>query len=129
VPSLIRGRIVYPRIAIADPQGRNPKEGRPFVVISSDAEIQNADTIHAVGITSELQSSPEDQFVLLPYGPNAKSGIKQKSAALCTWLIEISVVKLDVARGYVHPNLVDEIVKKIIVLKSIPQVASDDPVP
>ena len=71
-----------------------------------------------MGITSELQSSPATHYVLLPYGPNAKTGLKEQSAALCTWVIEISAEKLEVARGYVHPDLVDQIVKKIVQLKS-----------
>jgi len=126
VPSLVRGRVVYPKIAIRDPQGQNPKEGRPFVVISRDEDIKKGDSILAVGITGELQSSPADHYVPLPYGPNAKTGLKQQSAALCTWLIEISPEKLEVAKAYIHPDLVDQIVKKLLQLNSIPRVARDD---
>jgi hypothetical protein len=129
VPSLIRGRLVYPTIAIPDPQGQNPKEGRPFVVISREADIKKGDSIQAVGITSELQSSPPDHYVPLPYGPNAKTGLKQQSAALCTWLIDIAPDKLDIARGYIHPDLVDQIVRKVMELKSIPQAMPDTQTP
>ena len=126
MPILVRGRIVYPKVAILDPQGQNPKEGRPFVVISRDEEIKKGDPIQAVGLTGELNQSPADHFVLLPYGPTAKSGLKQQSAALCTWLIYISPEKLDVGKGYIHPDLVDEIVQKVLQLKSIPQLIRDD---
>lgn len=78
MPSLVRGRVVYPTIAIPDPQGQNPK-----------------------------------------------TGLRRESAALCTWLIDISPDSLKVERGYIHPDLVGEIVVKLLQLKSIPQVIND----
>ena len=126
MPSLVRGRIVYPKVAIPDPQGQNPKAGRPFVVISRDEEIQSGDSIQAVGITGELHQSPADHYALLPYGPTAKSGLKQKSAALCTWLIDISQEKLEVGKGYLRAALVEEIVKKVLELKAIPHKFVDE---
>jgi mRNA-degrading endonuclease toxin of MazEF toxin-antitoxin module len=120
VPTLVRGRIVYPKVAIPDPQGQNAKAGRPFVVISRDEEIEKAETIQAVGITGELMQSPADHYVVLPYGPNAKTGLRQKSAALCTWLIDISPDKVEVGRGYVRADLLEEIVRHVLRLKAIP---------
>jgi hypothetical protein len=125
VPSLVRGRIVYPKVAIPDPQGQNPKDGRPFVVISRDEEIERGDSIQAVGITGELKQSPENHYVQLPYGPTAKTGLKQKSAGLCTWLIDISQDKVEIGKGFVRADLVEEIVNKVLQLKSIPQVADN----
>jgi hypothetical protein len=77
VPSIVRGRIIYPKIAIPDPQGKNPKTGRPFVVISRDEDIKNLDHVQAIGITGELKESPPDHYVELPWGPTAKTGLKQ----------------------------------------------------
>jgi hypothetical protein len=57
----------------------------------------------------------------LPHGPNAKSGLKQKSAALCTRLIDISQDKVDIGKGFIRADLVEEIMKKLLQLKSIPQ--------
>ncbi len=122
MPSLVRGRVVYPKIVIPDPQGQNPKTGRPFVVISRNEDIAKGHRIQAVGITTELQGSPADHYVRLPHGPNAKTGLRRESAALCTWLIEIAPDSLQVERGYIHPDLVGEIVVKVLQLKSIPQV-------
>jgi hypothetical protein len=81
VPSIVRGRVVYPKVAIPDPQGKNPKPGRPFVVISQAEEIKNGERIRAVGITGELKQAPDDHYVDLPWGPTAKTGLTQKSAA------------------------------------------------
>jgi len=118
VPSIIRGRIVYPKIAIPDPQGQNPKAGRPFVVISRDEDIKNLDHVQAIGITGELNQSPADRYVELPWGPTAKTGLKQKSAALCSWQIEIPKAQLDVGKGFVRADLVDEIYAKVLELNA-----------
>ncbi len=123
MPALVRGRVGYPKTPIPDPQGQNPKGGRPFVVISRDDDIKRGGTVQLIGITSELMSSPEDHYVLLPFGPNAKTGLKSKSAALCSWLVEISAVDLEISRGYIHPDLVEQIVRLVLQLKSIPPAA------
>lgn len=84
MPSLVHGRVVYPRVPIPDPQGRNPKPGRPFVVISSTEDLAAGLPIQAVGITSNLTQSPPEDYVALPWGRNARTGLTEESAALCT---------------------------------------------
>jgi PemK-like, MazF-like toxin of type II toxin-antitoxin system len=121
VPSIIRGRVIFPKVAVADPQGQNPKPDRPFIVISRDDEIKQGGSIQAIGITSDLQASPKEHYVSLPFGPNAKTGLRKQSAALCTWLIDVAQDKVEVGKGYVHPNIVNEIVVKVLELKIISQ--------
>ena len=96
-------------------------------VLAIAAEIRRAPDprSQAVGITGEFKQSPADHYVLLPYGPTARSGLRQKSAALCTWLIEISQDQVDVDKGYIRARLVDEIVVKVLELKSIPQMSDE----
>lgn len=118
MPSIVRGRIVYPKIAIPDPQGNNPKPGRPFVVISADEDIKNLPHVQAVGITGELKTSPAHYYVELPWGPTAKTGLKQQSAALCSWQIQIPKAQLDVGKGFVRADLVDEIYAKVLKLNA-----------
>lgn len=122
MPALIQGRVVYPKIAIPDPQGQNPKEGRPFVVVSTNEHIKKGGSIFACGITGAFDESQTDLYVVLPYGPTAKTGLRRESAALCTWVIDISPDQLDVGPGYVPPWLVDEIADKIEKLGAAPQV-------
>jgi len=114
VSRIVRGRIVYSKIAIPDPQGVNPKEGRPFVVISRDDEIDALDHVQLVGITSELRLSPPEHLVELKWGPTAKTGLRLKSAALCTWHVQIPKAQLDVGKGFVAGTAVDEIVQKVL---------------
>ncbi|MBY0522564.1 MAG: hypothetical protein K2R98_04175 [Gemmataceae bacterium] len=70
MPSLVQGRVVYPTVKVPDPQGNNPKEGRPFVVITGNEDIAKADRVVAIGITGELDESPSDHYVVLKHGLN-----------------------------------------------------------
>jgi mRNA-degrading endonuclease toxin of MazEF toxin-antitoxin module len=130
VPALMQGRVIYPKIAIPDPQGQNPKEGRPFVVVTTNDGIKKGGPIFAVGITTAFDESHSDLlYVPLPYGPSARTGLKRDSAAVCAWVIDIPQDRIDIGPGYVHPSLVAQIAEKIEKLKSVPQVIRDDPPP
>lgn len=126
MPLLIQVRIVYPEVAIPDPQGNNPKPCRPFVVITRNDEIHENATIHAVGITSSLDQSPAENLVVLPYGPNARTGLKAKSAALCTWVIDIACDQVAFDRNHVSAVHIAEIIEKVLLLNP-PVQSIDDP--
>ena len=126
MPSLIQGRVIYPKVAIPDPQGHNPKEGRPFIVMTTNDDIKKGAPIYAVGISTTFDASNKDIIVVLPYGPTARSGLKRESAAVCNWIIQIAPDNIDVGPGYIHPRLVIEIAEKIEKLGAIPQVIGDD---
>jgi hypothetical protein len=69
----MQGRVIYPKIPVPDPQGQNPKEGRPFVVVTINDAIKNGAPIYAVGITTTFDGSQSDLYVPLPYGPTART--------------------------------------------------------
>src|SRR5207244_11448350 len=94
----------------ADPQGRNPKVNRPFVVVTSDADLAaGCPRIQLIGITTALHESPADHYVVLPFGPHAKTRLKVPSGALCTWLIEVDRESVRISDGYVGPAHVQQI--------------------
>jgi mRNA-degrading endonuclease toxin of MazEF toxin-antitoxin module len=126
VRALVQGRVIYPRIPVPDPQGQNPKEGRPFVVVTINEDIKKGGPIYAVGITTTFDASQSDLLVPLPYGPTARTGLKRESAALCTWVVEIPPDHVDVGPGYIHPSLVAKISEKIEKLKSVAKVIRSD---
>lgn len=126
MPSLMQGRLIYPKIAIPDPQGQNPKEGRPFVVVTINEDLKKGGPVYAVGITSTFDESQTDLYVPLPYGPTARSGLKIKSAAYCLWVIDIPPDQVEVGQGFIHPRLVDEIADKVELLKSVARVVRPD---
>jgi hypothetical protein len=113
VPAIVYGRIVYPLVPLPDPQGRNPKEGRPFVVISTPQQIQEGCDIELVGITSELSSSPAEDYAPIPWGHCATTRLTKKSAALCTWRVTLSQSDVEAGRGIVPPRYVEEIRTKV----------------
>src|SRR5262249_9115871 len=91
---------------------KNPKPGRPFVVIQLPEASDPDGKIVAVGITSGLDQSPKGHYVYLPYGDQAKTKLKEKSAALCTWLIEISAKEVKIGQGFVDDKYALEIIKR-----------------
>ena len=117
MPPLVQGRIVYPKVPIPDPQGRNPKPNRPFVVITRTEGIATAGTVQAVGITDELGESPADHYVALPWGAHARTGLTKKCAALCTWLINVEPSKAEIGTGYISAKHVLAIVEKVKSLR------------
>jgi mRNA-degrading endonuclease toxin of MazEF toxin-antitoxin module len=127
VPALIQGRVIYPKIPVPDLQGQNPKEGRPFVVVSINEDIKKGGPIYAVGITTTFDEAQSNLYVPLPYGPTARTGLKRESAALCTWVIDIPPDCVDIGPGYIHPSLVAKIGEKIEKLKSVAKVIRNDP--
>jgi hypothetical protein len=127
VPALVQGRVIYPKIPVPDPQGQNPKEGRPFVVVNINEDIKKGGPIYAVGITTTFDESQLDLYVPLPYGPTARTGLKRESAALCNWVIDIPPDHVDVGPGYIHPSLVARIAENIEKLNSVAKVIRSDP--
>lgn len=121
MPRLLQGRIVYCRKSIPDPQGRNAKENRPFVVITSDDRIKaGASFLLLVAITSQIDPNRNDVQVPLPYGPNARTGLRVESVAQCQWVVQIAVEDVEVGVGIVPPSCLVEIIKKVKELHNLP---------
>jgi hypothetical protein len=127
VPALVQGRVIYPKIPVPDPQGKNPKVGRPFIVVTINEDIKKGGPIYAVGVTTIFDASQSDLYVPLPYGPTARTGLTRQSAALCTWVIDIPPDQVDVGPGFIHPSLVAKIGENIEKLKSVAKVIRNDP--
>lgn len=108
---IIQGRIVYALDAIPDPQGRNPKENRPFVVISTLNEIAADGPIDGVGISRNVHGNEEE--VELEWGPNARTGLADRSAAICSWRRSLDRDRLNVGSGYVKPKYLAQILRKV----------------
>ena len=117
MPSLIQGRIVFPIKPVPDPQGRNPKPNRPFVVVSPDSAIKADGAVDLLGITSENYPDQAANQVELPTGPHTRTRLKEPwSAALCTWKITLHPDEFRISDGFVVPRVLFKILEK---LKSI----------
>jgi len=77
VPSLIQGRIVFPLTPVPDPQGRNAKPNRPFVVVSPDSVIRTSGPVELIGITSENYPDQANDQVELPAGPKTRTKLRE----------------------------------------------------
>jgi len=111
VPKPEQGRVIL--ATVFDPQGRNPKT-RPAVIISETTQIQADGRIACVAITSSVPDEIPDDFVLLPFQPQGKvrTGLRMRSAAMCSWLFEISEDKIEKYVGLVPTQLMKEIIER-----------------
>src|SRR5690348_14652717 len=97
---LCRGRIVW--VELADPQGRNPK-CRPALIVTANEDIREDGEVWVVGISTQLDAAPADVQVELPWHRNRhpRTGLKERCAAVCTWLVKVGVRSIQECTGTV----------------------------
>jgi len=107
VPKPEQGRIIL--VEVCDPQSRNPKT-RPAVIVSRTEEIHAESLIDCAAITSAVPDKLPDDYVLLPFDPTGKSrtGLRMRSAAVCSWLFEISEEQIEKYLGIISPQRLQE---------------------
>jgi mRNA-degrading endonuclease toxin of MazEF toxin-antitoxin module len=83
-----RGSIVFVRVL--DPRDKNAKI-RPVVILTSATELGDADPHLAVAITSTLPQPLPNDHVELPWHAqkHPRTGLTKRSAAVCSWLLEV----------------------------------------
>ncbi len=96
MPSFVRGRIVFSKRALPDPQGENPKQGRPFVLLSSESGLIKSVYVFIVAI-SDMDKAPDETSVPLAFGPQSLSRLEKPSAAICNWMFRIKTDDLESA--------------------------------
>jgi mRNA-degrading endonuclease toxin of MazEF toxin-antitoxin module len=108
VPKPEQGRIIL--VKTSDPQGRNVKT-RPAVIVSRTDEIHAEGKIDCVAITSTIPDKLPDECILLPHQPagRTRTGLKQRCAAMCSWLFEITEDKIEKYIGVLPPKHLQEI--------------------
>lgn len=112
MPSLCRGRIVW--VELLAPQSRSPK-CRPAVIVTPDAEIQPDGEVWVVDITSRLDAAPAEEQVELPWDRRGhpKTGLKERCAAVCTWMERVSVSSIQGYAGVVPGRQLLDILSRI----------------
>lgn len=87
---LQQGRIVW--VEPLDPQGRNPKR-RPAVVLTPTAEIKPDGEVVVVALTSQIDQSPADVSVEVPWHRDGhpRTKLNRRNVVVCTWLVVIPV--------------------------------------
>ena len=95
------GRIVWAEIA--DRNGI--RKQRPAIIVSPS---DDADTLTVVAVTSRVPDVLPDDHVLLPWHPQGhpRTGLNRKSAAVCSWLNQVTASDIrDVAGIVPGPEL------------------------
>lgn len=97
---LQQGRIVW--VEVLDPQGRNPKV-RPAVVLTPTAEIAADGEIVVAAITSQIDQSPPEVTVELPWHRDGhpRTRLNRRAAAVCTWLVAVPASAVESVGGVV----------------------------
>ncbi len=97
---LCRGRIVW--VELLDPHGRNRK-CRPAVIVTPDADIQADGEVWVVAISTQLDEAPAEVQGELPWERRGhpRTGLKERCAAVCTWMEKVSVASIQGLAGIV----------------------------
>lgn len=117
MPKPEQGRIIL--VEVVDPQDRNAKT-RPAVIVSRNDEIQSEGLIACVAVTIAVPDAVPEDCILLPFQPAGKSrtGLRQRSAAMCSWLFEISEDKIIKFLGVTPPTELEKIISWLEKQKS-----------
>lgn len=90
---LHQGRIVW--VELLDPQGRNPKR-RPAVILTPTREIRADGEIVVASISSQVDQSPPDVSVELPWHRDGhpRTKLDRRNVVVCKWLVTLSVASI-----------------------------------
>lgn len=107
-----RGRIIWAEVP--DPQGRNPKS-RPLVILTPTDAIDPARVVQCVAITTRLDVAPAEVQVELPWHAQGhpRTGLKERCAAVCTWLVEVPLAGIESYAGTVPARQLLQILTKV----------------
>jgi mRNA-degrading endonuclease toxin of MazEF toxin-antitoxin module len=105
------GQVVW--VSIADHNGISKK--RPAVVVTPDDDGEASGLGDVVAITSTLQTPLPEDHVLLPWHAQGhpRTGLKRKCAAVCSWVVQVSVDDIESVAGSITGSTLAEIVRKI----------------
>jgi mRNA-degrading endonuclease toxin of MazEF toxin-antitoxin module len=101
-------------VELLDPQERNCKL-RPAVIVTPDADIQANGEIWVVAISTQLGESPAEVQVELPWDRRGhpRTGLKERCAAVCTWMEKVSVTAIQGFAGVVPGRQLLDILTRI----------------
>ena len=116
MPTLIQSRIVYVRSAIPDPQGRNAKPNRPFLVLTPTEKIATSDDVLLIAISHQQGRTGKHVVPLRWANPGVKCSTRFTSPgfAICNWAITHPKSDLDFDEGFVPPKEMRDITTKYL---------------
>jgi mRNA-degrading endonuclease toxin of MazEF toxin-antitoxin module len=115
---LFQGRIVYVRKPIPDPQGSNPKENRPFVVITPNHQIAGGAPVELVAVATDRGRSDPATDVELNHGAGSRN-LPSPSVAVCHWRIWEDDTQFDISQKHANATRLEAVLQKVEELKAI----------
>lgn len=122
---LQQGRIVW--VESLDPQGRNPKR-RPAVILTPNAEIRPDGEVVVAVLSSQIDQSPPEVSVPVPWQPNGhpRTKLNRRNVVVCSWLITLPVAAVQPADvGGVVPFA--EMARVLEIVRSLQAGLTDQP--
>jgi hypothetical protein len=85
------------------------------VVVTPDADIREDGDVWVVAISTQLQEAPAEVQVELPWDPrrHPRTGLKERCAAVCTWMVNVSVASIQGYAGVVPGRQLLDILSRI----------------
>ena len=109
------GLIVYALDAIPDPQRRNYKANRPFIVISENEYIAVSEDFEGIAISHSTWTDESDA-VPIPFSfsthQRCYTALSTPSVAICNWKVVLNQDRVTTNRGYVKPTEMEMILLK-----------------
>lgn len=120
---IAQGSVVWAEVA--DKNGFRKR--RPVVIITATGEILLNAPIVAAAITTSYAEPPPPNVVELPwthYGHPA-TGLRQRSAAVCDWLVTLLPGDVQEIKGYVPTKRLLQVIEKVKTLAAVPKRTGD----
>lgn len=110
MPTLEQGRIVWAALPSSD--GTATKR-RPAVIVTPTDQIEPGQPVLVVAATTKFPEPLPPDHVLLPWQREGKvrTQLREPTAAVCTWLLEILETEIHKYAGVVPPKQMIEIMK------------------
>lgn len=108
---LAQGTIVWAQITDA----RGQIKRYPAVILTATGEIDPGSPIQCVAITTSFPEPPPREYVELPWFPgrHPATQLSRRSAAVCNWLVELSLDQVQDVKGFVPTKVMLQIVERV----------------
>jgi len=85
------------------------------VIVTSDADIRPDGEVWVVAISTELDQSPPEDQVALPWDArkHPRTGLTKRCAAVCTWMAKVNVASIQNIVGKVSGRPLLDILTRI----------------
>jgi len=104
-------------VELPDPQGRNPKI-RPAVIVTPTDAILPEGTIDVVAVTTQIDQSPAEVSVSLPWHRNGhpRTKLRRRNVADCSWRAQMPVLMVQSEAGQVPVAEMNRILQILAIL-------------